>query len=185
MDIRECRGVRQFRLRFQVRAGDDYTGPVLVRVLKPESLLLGPELFFTFPSCDAKGTLVREATLSPEGVLEEDEGDKREPREYDKEIEGCAPGYELRNDAAYQWSYGGTQKGGSIIDANHGATFTRVVDILRGGVGGGGGRLGNGQSQRRLTARVAAPIADTAPPCDFPPALALTGVCHMHNAYPR
>ena len=73
--------------------------------------MLGPELVFTLPSCDADGVLVREATLSLEGVREDDEGDKREPREYDKEIECCAPRYELCNDAAYQWFYGRPQQG--------------------------------------------------------------------------
>ena len=28
-------------------------------------------------------------------------------------------------------------------------------------------------------------MAETAPPCDFPPSLALTSVCHMYHAYPR
>ena len=108
MNICECPGARQFRLRLQVRGGDDYADPVIVLVLKPESFLLGPELFFALPSCAAEGTLVREAPLSPEGVLEEDEGNKRDSREYDKDIEGCTPGYELRNDAAYQWADGGS-----------------------------------------------------------------------------
>ena len=62
-------------------------------MLRPESLVLGPELVFTLPSCDADGALVREAMLSLEGVREDNEGDKREPCEYDKEIECCMPRY--------------------------------------------------------------------------------------------
>ena len=60
--------VRQFRLCLQVRAGYDYAGPVVVLMLKLQSLLLG-QLFFTLPSCDMDGTLVREAMLSLESAL--------------------------------------------------------------------------------------------------------------------
>ena len=51
------RGVRHFWLHLQVGAGYDYAGPIVVLVLKPQSLLLG-QLFFMLPSCDMDGTLL-------------------------------------------------------------------------------------------------------------------------------
>ena len=51
------RGVCHFWLCLQVGAGYDYTGPIVVHMLKPQSLLLG-QLFFMLPSCDMDGTLL-------------------------------------------------------------------------------------------------------------------------------
>ena len=62
----------------------------------------------------------------------------------------------------------------------HGATFVCVVDILRQGLTRKWDKVNEG-----LMARVAVPMADTALPRDFRPALAVTSVCHMHDAYPR
>ena len=117
--------------------------------------------------------------LSPDGVHEEDKGDKREPPEYDKEIECCPPRYELHNETTDQWSYGRPQKGGSIVDAHHGATFARVVDILRRGLTRKWDKVNKGLMG------VAALDGGHRPPFDFPPALVVTSVCHMHHTYPR
>ena len=74
--------------------------------------------------------LIQQAPLHAERVAEEEQKcGKAAAHEDDEEPERCAPGEELRENAAEDRSEGGPQEGCGVVDAHHGPALGLIVNV--------------------------------------------------------